>query len=185
MSEEEEIVNGCIAGKASAQERLYRRYAPKMLGLALRYTKSMQEAEDVLQDAFIKVLRYIPGYKAEGSLEGWIRKIVVNTALNHYRDTKKLLANAEIDDEYNSVKEDTSVYSNFNTEDLLNLIQSLPEGYRVVFNLYEIEGYNHREIGEMLEISENTSKSQLAKARIQLRMKLEALQMERIKKIET
>lgn len=185
MSEEEEIVNGCIAGKASAQERLYKRYAPKMLGLSLRYTKSLQEAEDVLQDAFIKILRCIESYKAEGSLEGWIRKIVVNTALNHYRDTKRIMAQDVIDDDYNSVKEDTMVYSNFNTADLLNLIQSLPEGYRVVFNLYEIEGYNHREIGEMLEISENTSKSQLSKARMRLRMKLEALQKERIKKIET
>jgi RNA polymerase sigma factor (sigma-70 family) len=178
MTWEEEIVKKCLNGDSSARETLYKHYAPKMLGVCMRYTKSLSDAEDVLQDGFIKVLRFIGSYKSEGSLEGWIRKIMVNTALNHYRSNLKFKFHEELDDYNAGAGVETDVYSNFAVEDLLKLIQNLPEGYRMVFNLYEIEGYSHKEISNLLGFSESTSKSQLLKARASLRNKLIALKNE-------
>jgi RNA polymerase sigma-70 factor (ECF subfamily) len=146
-----------------------------MLGVCLRYTRSLQEAEDILQDGFIRVLKFVDSYKAEGSLEGWIRKIMVNTALNHYRSNLKYRLHENVEDYQMGTSDDPGVYGMFDVEDLMKLIQSLPLGYRMVFNLFEIEGYSHKEIAGMLKISVNTSKSQLMKARAMLRSNLTSL----------
>ena len=155
-----------------------------MLGLCLRYTKSMQEAEDVLQDGFIKVLRHIGSYKAEGSLEGWIRKIMVNTALNQYRSNLRFKYHEDIAESQVSSSGSDDLYSQFALDDLLKVIQTLPDGYRMVFNLFEIEGYSHKEIADMLHVSESTSKTQLLKARMILRKKLSTLSESMNLKIE-
>lgn len=176
MTWEEDIIKRCINGDSSAQETLYRHFAPIMLGVCFRYTRSQQEAEDILQDGFIRVLKFIGSYKAEGSLEGWIRKIMVNTALNHYRSNMKHRFYETIEDYQIGTSTAPDVYGTLNVEDLMKMLQTLPLGYRLVFNLYEIEGYSHKEIAKMLKVSISTSKSQLMKARAILRSKLSSLE---------
>lgn len=177
MTSEHEIISGCINGDKRAQKMLYDRYSAKMLGVCLRYMKNLDEAEDVLQDGFIKVFTYIGQYRFEGSFEGWLRRIMINTALNAYRSNLKHHFHSDIDEQQNylpdTITEDA--YSKLSVEELLKVIQSLPHGYRMVFNLYEIEGYKHKEIAEMLKISENTSKTQLLKSKIAIRNKLAKL----------
>jgi RNA polymerase sigma-70 factor (ECF subfamily) len=167
MTVEKKIVEGCIAGKRSAQNQLYKQYAGGMLGVCLRYSNNLVEAEDILQDGFIKVFKYIESYRFEGSIEGWIRKIIINTAITHI-NKKKRLQFTDLDEskiEIADTTEDIITNDSIDPEILLKFLQNLPEGYRTVINLYIFEGYNHREIGEILGISENTSKSQLSKAR--------------------
>jgi len=177
MTSEHEIITGCINGDRRAQKMLYERYASKMLGVCLRYMKNLDEAEDVLQDGFIKVFTYIVQYRFEGSFEGWLRRIMINTALNAYRSNLKHHFHSDIDEQQNYLPDNVSedAYSKLSVEELLKVIQSLPNGYRMVFNLYEIEGYKHKEIGAMLKISENTSKTQLLKSKIAIRNKLAKL----------
>lgn len=177
MISEQKIVEECIAGKRLAHNLLYRKYASKMLGVCMRYCKNKQEAEDVLQDGFIKVFFNIKNFRKEGSFEGWIRKIMINTALNNYQSNLKHSNHSDIDDieEFYNFTENEE---NFNSgkilpnNQLMRIIQSLPCGYRMVFNLYGIEGYTHKEIAGLLNISENTSKSQLSKARKFLKKKI-------------
>ena len=147
-----------------------------MLAVALRYTRHRMEAEDVLQDAFIKVFNNLASYQYQGSLEAWIRRIVVNTALKNYqrksfRDEQYGLNMMEMD-----APVEPSIFAHLHQEELLNLVSRLPEGYRVVFNLYAIEGYSHREIANMLGIEEGTSRSQLLKARKMLQAQILNLQ---------
>jgi RNA polymerase sigma-70 factor (ECF subfamily) len=170
-----QLVKKCLAGKADAQELLYRRYASRMFGVCLRYAKNKMEAEDIMQEAFIKVYQNLKNFRNEGSLEGWVRRIMVNTSINYYKSNLKYLQTMDIDDV--SHQESFSVESSDNIElkTLLNLIQRLPEGYRVVFNMYVIEGYSHKEIADALGISENTSKSQLSRARKALQAKIEKI----------
>ena len=176
MASEKKIIEGCIRGKSKAQYQLYRKYSSVLLGIALRYTSNKSEAEDVLQEAFVKIYIKMDTYKFDGSFEGWLKRIVVNTALNHNRSKKKeqLVRAMHPGDEYQISKEpsEEQIMPQFNAEDLLNMVQELPKGYRVVFNLYVVEGYTHKEIGEILDVSENTSKTQLFKARAMLRNKL-------------
>jgi RNA polymerase sigma-70 factor (ECF subfamily) len=169
---EEEIICGCIKGDKKAQKALYDKYSAKMLGVCLRYFKNIDEAEDALQEGFIRVFNNIDKFRNEGSFDGWLRRIIVNTALNYYRSNLKHYYSIDYD-EIEEVVEDAKLsFDSLNVEFLLNLIQSLPEGYRLIFNLYEIEGYSHKEIGIMLGISINTSKSQLMKAKKYLQHKL-------------
>ena len=167
------LVNSCVKGNKQAQKALFDKFSRKMLGVCLRYTKQIDQAEDVLQDGFIKVFTNLPKYKNEGSLEGWIRKIMVNTALDHIRKNNKLVLE-------NDILVNTALYQHHDltleklmAADLLKLIQSMPEGYRIVFNMFAIEGYSHKEIADTLGVSENTSKSQYLRAREYLRLRIE------------
>jgi RNA polymerase sigma factor (sigma-70 family) len=173
---EAELIEGCIHGDQKFQYMLYRKFAPTMLAVCRRYTNSLEDAEDVLQDGFIKVFNNLDKYRRDGSLEGWVRRIMVNTALNQYRSNLKTLYQLDID-ELQQVIEDArpSNFDKLNANVLLKMIETLPDGYKLIFNLYEIEGYAHKEIAEMLNISINTSKSQLLKARRVLQKKLEEL----------
>jgi RNA polymerase sigma-70 factor (ECF subfamily) len=164
MNEERLLVDQCRKGDAQAQERLYAQFAPQMYVISLRYTRSQLEAEDVLQEAFIKIFDKIIQYKGETAIAGWIKKIVVNTALNSQRSKLYMFPMTDIE-ELKTHQEEELTLSGFQLEELLEMIRSLPEGCQVIFNLYAIEGYNHKEIGEQLNISEGTSKSQYARAK--------------------
>jgi RNA polymerase sigma factor (sigma-70 family) len=169
------LAEECVNGNIRAQRALFDKYASKMMGVCLRYTKNTNEAEDVLQDGFIKVYQKLKDYKKEGSLEGWIRRIMVNTSLDQLRKNTRQLGDTAIDDVDYKVEGSSFVIEQLMADDLLKLVQQLPEGYKMVFNLYAIEGYSHQEIGETLGITESTSKSQYSRARAYLRERLEQL----------
>jgi len=176
MTVDEKIVEGCIAGKRRAQKQLYEKYAPGMLGICLRYCKSIAEAEDLLQDGFIKVFKNIKQYRHEGSFEGWIKRIMINLAITHFNKSK--IQFEEINEGKIEYSDETSKDESFlpvNKEVLLDIIQNMPTGYKMIMNLYVFEGYDHQEISEILKISENTSKSQLSKARKYIKLKLKEL----------
>jgi len=173
LSETEKIVKGCLSGNRRDQELLYRRYSPKFYGVSLQYSSDTDEARDILQESFIKIFENLAKFSFEGSFEGWMRRIVVNTALERYRSKYYLTRVDDIDfiDEPEA-EPDTEDFAGLEAYDLLNMIMSLPPKYRMVFNLYAIEGYSHKEIGEMLRISEGTSKSNLSRARYILQKKV-------------
>jgi RNA polymerase sigma-70 factor (ECF subfamily) len=159
------VIKGCIAGDRVFQTKLYDLYASKMLGVCMRYSNNREEAEEVLHEGFLRVFTYIKKFRGDGSFEGWIRKIMVNAALQRYRSKIHLTPVVNIDAaDYNTATE-SSILSNLDAKELLSLVQSLPAGYRIVFNLFVFEGYKHREIAEALGISEGTSKSNLSDAR--------------------
>ena len=162
--DERELIKGCVDNDVQCQKVLYEQYAPKMMGVSLRYCNSKMEAEDVLQDAFIKIFNKINTFKGEGSFEGWIRKIVVFTALksNDKRVQKFEPGSLENVQEQSF---DSKAISNMETASLLSILQELPDGYKAVFNLYAVEGYSHREVGEILGISDVTSRSQYSRAK--------------------
>ncbi len=173
------LANKCIKGDPRAQRELFEMYAPKMMGVCLRYMKDQMQAEDVLQDGFVKVFTKLQKYEGNGSLEGWVRRIMVNTALDHLRKSNKFNANISMDDVDYKVESDSDALSDLMEEDLLKLIQDMPDGYKTVFNMFAIEGYSHKEISDQLGISENTSKSQYSRAKAYLRTKLEELEIGR------
>jgi RNA polymerase sigma factor (sigma-70 family) len=162
---EEELISGCTKNSPLAQKELYERFSRKMMALCLRYSDSVEEAEDVLQNGFVSVFAHISSYKGTGSLEGWIRRIMINMSLSNLRKTKKLKMNVELDSVEFMLTSTSKTSENLDTKELMKIIQQLPPGFRTVFNLYAIEGYTHKEIGEMLHISEGTSKSQYARAK--------------------
>lgn len=162
-----DLIEGCKTGERKAQHKVYNLYARKMYGVCLRYSKDNDEAEDILQDGFIKVFTKINQFNFAGSFEGWIRKIMVNTALEYYRKSSKLHPVSDLETVSDQMAEE-NIISTMNAAELTKLIQSLPTGYRTVFNLFGIEGYTHAEIGEQLGISENTSKSQFSRAKMAL-----------------
>jgi RNA polymerase sigma-70 factor (ECF subfamily) len=167
MISDQKLIEGCMAGNRQSHHVLYKKYASVMMGICMRYSRTSAEAEDILQDGFIKVFSYLKNYRHEGSFEGWIKRIIINTAINHYYQNLKFALHMDIDniDEHQlvPVETDTSNETAFalSQEELMILIQELPDGYRMVFNLFAIEGYGHKEIADILNISENTSKSQL------------------------
>jgi RNA polymerase sigma-70 factor (ECF subfamily) len=171
---EQLIIRGCIAGDRASQQKLYNLYARKMMGVCLWYARNREEAEEVLQDGFMRVFTYINTFKGEGSFEGWIRKIMVNAALLKYRNKSQLRAIVEYDAEEHDIREPDSVIEILEAKELVNLVQTLTPGYRMVFSLYVLEGMKHREIAELLGISEGTSKSNLADARGILQKALES-----------
>lgn len=173
-----QLVKNCVNGKVESQELLYRRFSSRMFGVCLRYAKNRMEAEDIMQEGFIKVFQNLKSFRNAGSLEGWVRRIIVNTAINYYKKNLKYLQTLDIDDCINNENISVESNDNINMKILLNLIQNLPEGYRMVFNLYVMEGYSHKEIAETLGISENTSKSQLSRARKVLQEKLKLINAE-------
>jgi len=176
MIEDTTLVKACIKGDSRAQKALFEKFAPKMFAVCLRYIGDFDEAQDTLQDGFIKVFNKLSDFKNEGVLEGWIRRIIVNTCLDSIRKNHKTKFNTSISEvEYQLEYIDTS-FQNLELEELMNLVQSMPNGYRVVFNMFAIEGYTHKEIGEKLGINENTSKSQYLRARSFLRERLKKLE---------
>lgn len=163
--DESKLVKECLRQKPEAQRLLYERYAVAMLGVCYRYTKSLNDAEDVLQDGFVKVFTHLHQYKFEGELGAWIRRIMVNTALNFLKRNKKYQQEMVFTDApLHPVVEDNPAVT-LQAKELANLIRQLPPGYQAVFNLFAVEGYSHLEIGEMLGISDGTSRSQYARAR--------------------
>lgn len=166
---EEQLVNKCLEKDTLAQKQLFEVYSRRMMGVCLRYSKDTDEAQDVLQMGFIKVFEKLEMYNHKGSLEGWIRKIIVNTALDNIRKNKKLMNNVEIEKvDYQLQNYNENAIDALSAQDLLKVIQCMPTGFRTVFNLYVIEGYSHKEIADELNISVNTSKSQFSRARAYL-----------------
>jgi RNA polymerase sigma-70 factor (ECF subfamily) len=147
------------------QYELYQRFSPKMYGVCLRYAANAEEAEDILQEGFIKVFKKMGSYRGDGSFEGWIRRIFVNTAIEHFR--KKAYLQPITEQEENTIEgKYLNVLDNLAEKDIIKLIQQLSPGYRTVFNMYVIEGYTHKQIADILNISEGTSKSQLSRAKL-------------------
>jgi RNA polymerase sigma factor (sigma-70 family) len=173
------LISECVKGNAKAQKLLFEKFAPKMMSVCLRYFRDVEEAEDALQDGFIKVFNKLPDFKMEGSLEGWIRRVIVNTSLDTLRKNKHYKNDVQLDDVDFKIANIDSAMDKLMAEDLMKLIHRLPEGYRLVFNLFAIEGYSHKEIADLLEINENTSKSQYSRAKAFLRTEIEKLGIER------
>lgn len=162
---ESDLLEGCRRADRKMQHELYKRYAPKMYGVCLRYAGNAEEAEDILQEGFIKVFNKINSFRGEGSFEGWVRRIFVNTAIEHFR--KKTYLQPLTETEENTVEgKYLSVLDNLAEKDIIQLVQQLSPGYRTVFNMYVVEGYTHKQIAEILGISEGTSKSQLSRAKL-------------------
>jgi RNA polymerase sigma factor (sigma-70 family) len=162
---ESDLLNGCLEGNRRMQEELYRRFSPRMYAVCLRYAGNAEEAEDILQEGFIKVFKKMDSFRGEGSFEGWIRRIFVNTAIEHFR-RKRYLQPVTEKEENTIAGKSLSALDGLAEKDILALVQELSPGYRTVFNMYVVEGYTHKEIGDMLGISEGTSKSQLSRAKV-------------------
>lgn len=173
MTDIKNIISGCLKGNRKDQEILYRRHAAKLYAACLQYTGNDDEAQDILQEGFIKIFENLGNYKYEGSFEGWMRRIMVNTALEKFRSKHNLY---RVDDIDNIPEPDAEPYNEdyvgLEASDLLEIIRELPPKYRMVFNLFAIEGYSHKEISQMINISEGTSKSNLARARIILQRRV-------------
>lgn len=173
--DEQQLIEGCRSGERRAQKELYDRYSRKMMGVCLRYVNDRETARDLLQDGFVKVFTNIDSYAGAGSFEGWIRRVFVNCALEHLRRSDVLREASELDTVAELIQPDTSAIADLSATELMQLVQELPAGFRTVFNLFAIEGYSHKEIGEMLNITESTSRSQFLRARQLLQRKIKAL----------
>jgi RNA polymerase sigma-70 factor (ECF subfamily) len=170
------LVKGCIKGDRTMQKELYQRYYSKMMGVCYRYARDADEAKDLVHDGFIKVFKSLHKYNFNGSLEGWIRRLMVNASIDHYRKHKNVYSLSETNLPSNTADEENledEIYAEFNIKIILEAVQNLSPAYRTVFNLYVIEGYSHKEIVEKLNINIGTSKSNYAKARMNLRSQLE------------
>lgn len=166
----EQLINDCKKNDIKAQEQLYRQYAPKLFSVCLKYSSNYTEAQDNLQDGFLVIFEKINQFSFKGSFDGWLKRIMVNTVLQKYRSERFLnLVDEEIKDEIDEEIDEESVSIEF----LMKIIQELPERYRLVFNLYAIDGYSHQEIADMLKINIGTSKSNLSRARMILKDKIE------------
>ena len=159
------LIESCLKGERQSQAKLYRILSPAMFSVCLRYSRTREEAEEILQEGFIKVFDHLHQYKYTGAFAGWVRKIMVNCALQKYRGKTHLHAVVDIEEVSNTCSDSESIYAGLGTKELLKLVQQLPAGYRMVFNLYVFESLKHREIAELLGISEGTSKSNLSDAR--------------------
>ncbi len=170
--DEARLVKACRRGNESAQKALYDRFSAKMMGVCYRYVHNRADAEDILQEGFIRVFTAIHQFQAKGSLEGWIRRTIVNTAINFLNKNKKLQQKLSMNEELHSVKVE-SADADLYRQDIFKMMEQLPEGYRTIINLYAIEGYSHKEIGQMLGIAEVTSRSQYSRGREML-LKIQA-----------
>lgn len=168
---DDELIKGCIRENRDCQRALYERFAGKMMTVCVRYTRHRLEAEDILQEGFIKVFNNISKFQNKGSFEGWVRRIMINTALSNYNKSsfkKELIGLAD----YQSGVEQPKAIQQLTADEIMAVINTLPDGYKIVFNLYVIEEYSHKEIAEMLDITPSTSRSQLVKARRMLQKKI-------------
>ena len=161
---ESDLIKGCIDGDRQMQQLLYNRFSPKMYGVCLRYAGNVEDANDILQEGFIKVFKNLGKFRSEGSFEGWVRRIFINSAIEQYRKKVKLYNVSEV---YENTVEDKSLNALdiLATKDVMSIVNELSPGYKAVFNLHVVEGYSHNEIAKMLGINEGTSKSQLARAK--------------------
>jgi len=179
--EEKQLIEGCLGGDRKAQKALYERYSRKMYALCLRYVRYAEDAQDLLQEGFIKVYTSLERFSDSGSFEGWIRRIFVNCALENLRRKDVLRDAADVNNiEYEDITDDEDDVSPISAEMLTQIIGELPSGFRTVFNMYAVEGYSHREIGEALGIQESSSRSQYMRARLMLQKMIK----ERINKID-
>lgn len=169
-----DIIKGCIEGNVEFQKKLYDWFSGKMYGLCLQYSKNTEEAKDILQDGFVKVFRSLGQYSYTGSFEGWVRKIFVNTAIESFRNKKMKFSDIEIQT-YSEKFSYENIVGDISAREILEIVQELSPQYRLVFNLYAIEGYTHKEIAEKLNISEGTSKSNLSRARSILQARVKEL----------
>ena len=167
----EKIIEGCISGKRKAQKNLYDLYSDDLFSVCLYYSKNRDEAEDILHEGFMKVFKNISTFKHKSSLFSWMKKIVINTALERYRKQYYLTTVTDLSENIEDIEKE-SVINHLSSKDLIKLIQDLSPRYRMVFNMYAIEGYSHKEISKMLKISEGTSKSNLSRARAILQQKV-------------
>jgi RNA polymerase sigma-70 factor (ECF subfamily) len=167
---EPELIKGLQKGEGKAQKFVYEKYAGLMLGICLRYLKNQMDAEEVMLNGYVKIFQNVGQFQYKGSFEGWMKRVVINEALGFLR--KKEPLHLAIEKDHIQLPSEASAESDLAVEDLLNLLHELPAGYRTVFNMYAIEGYSHKEIAGMLEITEGTSKSQLSKARAMLQKRL-------------
>lgn len=176
MMSDHKIIEGCARHDRKSQQVLYDKYSRFLLGVCLRYATDKAEAEDILQDSFLKIFFNIKDFTGTGSFIGWLRKVAVNTAITHYHKNLKYRYHIEIE-EYVSIETGVNSFEEdyFNSDELFKVLNELPTGYRMVFNLYAIEGYKHKEIAEILGIDTNTSKSQYSRAKAVIRNKLEKL----------
>jgi RNA polymerase sigma factor (sigma-70 family) len=165
---EELLLAGCLKNNAAAQEALYSRFSPRMLGVCYRFAKNREDAEDMLQEGFIKVFTQIHQYRGEGALEGWIRRIVVHTCINHLKKNKKFSDSIDIIHANTVHINEELIPSIMQAKQVVECIRLLPIGYRTVLNLYAIEGFSHRDIANMLDIEESTSRSQYTRAKAML-----------------
>ena len=184
MEDLKKIIKGCASGNVRAQEELYHMLAPKMFGVCLRYAKDKTDAEDSLQEGFIKVFQNIGGFRHEGSLEGWVRRIMVNVSLEKFRK-QHLMHPVEDISIYEEPQISDDIITHISAQELMELIQQLPPRYKMVFNLHVLEGMNHKEISEEMNISVGTSKSNLARAREILKRKVAELYRELVKNNST
>lgn len=171
MKNLEALIADCKAGKQSAQSQLYKAYAPVLYGVCLRYARDTTEAEDILHEGFVNIFNKIGQFSGKGSFEGWIKRIMVNLALEKYRKRNRMQVVEDITI-YDSKNMSDDLYANINAKELLALVKELPPRYKMVFNMYAIDGYNHKEIAKEMGISEGTSKSNLARARKILQEKI-------------
>lgn len=162
------LIEDCMRGKNKAQKELFRRYRKILLGICLRYARDKQEAEDMLLEGFMNIFKNIDQFSKQGSFEGWCKKPMVHSAIDYFRKNKKELFHYDVDDFKEKLIYEEKQFSMISEKEILNQVQMLPDGYRMIFNLYVLEGFSHKEIAEKLQISEGTSRSQLKKARMRL-----------------
>lgn len=175
MQESNDLLEGCKRNNRDAQKKLYAKHSVKLMGICMRYTRNKSDAEDLLQEVFVKIFKQIKKFKGTGSFEGWLCRIAVNTAITNYHKNKVHKDTGNVDDYSDQLFDYETITDKLSTNELLEVINRLPEIYKVVFNLYAIEGYTHKEIAEQLNISEGTSKSQLSRARKLLQNMLQEL----------
>lgn len=190
----EDIISECKKFKKDAQETLYRLYAPKLKAVCIRYCKIRSDAEDVLHEGFMKIFMNIEQYKGNGSFEGWMKRVVINTAISHFnKSNSKWINHIQIDENFPDQEDNNgddnyiNIIKNtcFTEEEMLETINSLPDGYRIIFNLFVLEGLKHKEISQLLKISESTSKSQLVRSRKMLQKRLYELALSKNKSHNT
>jgi RNA polymerase sigma-70 factor (ECF subfamily) len=174
---DEELIVLCRNNQVFAQNELYKRFARRVMGIAMRYSRNREDAQDIVQDSFVKIFLGLKNFKGDGSFEGWIKRIAVNTAINHIQKQLKFTNESAIEAASDLIY-DNQIIKNISANELIGLVQAMPDGFRTVFNLFVIEGYQHQEIGEMLGISEGTSKSQLARARQHLANKIKSKKLD-------
>ncbi len=184
MDSLEKIIKGCQQNKMKYQKMLYDKFADLMFGICMRYANTKEEAEDVFQDGFVKVFKYIGDYSFTGSFEGWIRKIFVNTAISHFRVNSKKYFQVEYENIEKYLPSVSFEEIKYTEEELLSIINELPESYRLVFNLYAVEGFKHKEIAQLFGIDENTSKTHLFRARQLLQSRLITLNKQKRIKVD-
>lgn len=171
---EADLIKGCIDGNRQMQEILYKKFSPKMYGVCLRYSGNVDDANDLLQEGFIKVFKNLLKFRGDGSFEGWMRRIFVNTSIEHFRKKVKLYNVTEVQE--NTIEDtDLNILDTLAEKDIIILVNELSPGYKTVFNMHVVEGYSHKEIAEMLGITEGTSKSQLSRAKDVLKKSLEKM----------